>query len=192
MSPVDPSVRAYGLVLAAGAGTRFGGPKALARTPDGTPWVERAVRMLQDAGCSDVLVALGAAADEAAALVPPAATIVRVGDWAEGLAATLRAGLAAAETLEADVLVITPVDTPEATPDAVRRVLDAAPEPRSALAQAVYGGRPGHPVLVGRDHWRPLATSLRGDRGARPYLLAHGALEVECGDLWSGADIDTP
>jgi CTP:molybdopterin cytidylyltransferase MocA len=70
-----------GLVLAAGAGTRFGGPKALAREPDGTPWIALAVRMLRAAGCDPVLIALGASADEARPLVPAGAQVVIVPDW---------------------------------------------------------------------------------------------------------------
>ena len=78
-------------MLAAGAGRRFGGPKALARDPDGTPWIELAVRMLREAGCDRVLVALGASADAARALVPADARPLVVAGWAEGLSASLRA-----------------------------------------------------------------------------------------------------
>lgn len=227
--------RMCGLVLAAGAGTRFGGPKALARTADGTPWVARAVRMLRDAGCADVIVALGASAPEASLLVPDDARIIVVGEWAEGLGATLRAGLGAvfgrggagagdgagAEDAadawdesgasgdghaadEWDAVLVTPVDTPDATPEAAVRVVEramasvspsaeaASLSARAALARAVYSGAPGHPVCVGRDHWLRLSASLSGDSGAGRYLRSHSALEVECGDLWSGADIDHP
>lgn len=180
-----------GLVLAAGAGSRFGGPKALAREDDGTPWVELAVRMLRDAGCAAVLVTLGAGADEAVSLVPHGATAVVVDDWRDGLGASLRAGLGAASALPGDALVVTPVDTPAAVADAATRVVAAVAGPlSSALARAVYRGDPGHPVLIGRKHWEPLAATVVGDRGAGPYLRAHGALAVECGDLWSGADVD--
>ena len=178
-------------MLAAGAGVRFGGPKALAREADGTPWVELAVRMLRAAGCDSVLVALGASAEEARGLVPLDADIVIVQDWPEGLSASLRAGLAAASVLSAEAVLITPVDTPGASPEAAARVISRAGTPfASALARAVYDGRPGHPVLIGRDHWAALAEMLTGDSGAGAYLTAHGALGVECGDLWSGVDVD--
>lgn len=180
-----------GLVLAAGAGLRFGGPKALAREPDGTPWVGRAVRMLREAGCASVVVALGASADEAVRLVPADATAIRVEDWADGLSASLRAGLVAASALVGDALLVTPVDTPDAPASAAMRVIGAASDqPRTALAQATYRGRPGHPVLIGRDHWSALGAGVTGDRGAGAYLNAHGAVVVECGDLWSGTDVD--
>ncbi|WP_345801102.1 nucleotidyltransferase family protein [Microbacterium sp. AZCO] len=184
----EPLPGLCGLVLAAGAGVRFGGPKALARSADGTPWVVRAVETLRDAGCRRVVVALGAASGEASALVPADGEVVVVPDWAEGLSASLRAGLAAA--IGADAVVVVPVDTPELPVSSVRRVVHAAGEAPSVLAHAVYRGAPGHPVLIGSAHVAALAASLTGDAGARAYLRAHDAVEVECGDLWSGADVD--
>ncbi|MEV8267470.1 NTP transferase domain-containing protein [Microbacterium sp. NPDC076911] len=183
-------VRVCGLVLAAGAGTRYGLPKGLARTDDDTPWVHLSIAMLHDAGCDEVIVLVGARGQEVGLLVGERARVVEVPDWADGLSVTIRDGLQAAAGC--DVAVITPVDTPGAAAGAVRRVishLDA--QPRSALVQAMYGDRPGHPVAVGREHFEPLARALVGDSGARAYLAAHAATEVDCADLWSGADIDT-
>ena len=182
--------RIIGLVLAAGPGTRYGGPKALARDERRTPWAVLATRMLREAGCSAVVVALGSSADEAATLIPLDASIIVVPDWADGLSATLRAGLDAATAARADALVITPVDTPEAPASAAARVIAAVENVRAGLARATYDGAPGHPVLVGSAHYVPLAAALTGDRGAGAYLAAHGALEIECGDLWSGDDVD--
>jgi CTP:molybdopterin cytidylyltransferase MocA len=193
-----------GIVLAGGAGSRFGRPKALVRDDDGVPWVQLACRALLDGGCGDVVVVLGARADEARELVPAGATAVVAADWASGIAASLRAGLAAAESVpvggasasgrSADVAVVSLVDLPGLRADAVRRVLAAASgEPdaaRHALARAVYGGEPGHPVLVGRAHWRPLADAVRGDTGAGPYLRARAAVAVDCTDLGGGDDVD--
>ena len=180
-----------GLVLAAGAGARFGGPKALAREADGTPWVELAVRMLRASGCACVLVALGASAEEARGLVPPDADIVIVEDWPEGVSASLRAGLAVASARLAEAVLIAPVDTPDATAGAAARVISRAGTPlASALARAVYDGRPGHPVLIGRDHWAGVVESARGDQGARAYLATLDVVGVECGDLATGRDVD--
>ncbi|MFT4234594.1 MAG: NTP transferase domain-containing protein [Microbacterium sp.] len=177
-----------GIVLAGGEGTRFGGPKALARTADGTPWLHRVVAALRAGGCGRVLVALGAAADEARELVPDGAEAIVVDDWTLGLAATLRAALAAVEG--ADAAVIAPVDVPDLPASAVARLVAlAAP---SGLAQAVYEGRPGHPALIGADHIAAVRASATGDRGARLYLRTHAAAEIECSDLWHGQDQDTP
>jgi len=186
--PSEPPGPVSGLVLAAGAGRRFGGPKALARTQAGTPWVALAVRALSEGGCRDVTVVLGAGAEEAEALVPSGARIVRADDWASGVSASLRAGLVAVASGSSIAAVVLPVDTPDVPPDAVARVgRHAAPD---ALFQASYAGVPGHPVLLGREHWGPIAATARGDVGARPYLVGRDAGFIECGDLWSGADRD--
>ena len=176
-----------GVVLAAGAGRRFGGPKALTRTPEGVPWIALAVRMLEAAGCDRVLVVLGAEAEAARALVPSTAEVVVAARWAEGMGASLAAGLADAST--ASAVLVTLVDLPGLPVEAALRVVGAAPGPIS-LRRAVYRGRPGHPVLIGAEHLPGLAASLAGDRGGRDHLAAAGVEEVECGDLFSGADQD--
>ena len=81
------------------------------------------------------------------------------------------------------------MDLPDVGADVVRRVLAAATGPQ-VLARAAYAGEPGHPVLLGRDHWAAVAESATGDRGARDYLAAHDVTLVECGDLATGADRD--
>ncbi|MEJ1154347.1 nucleotidyltransferase family protein [Microbacterium marmarense] len=183
-------VRICGLVLAAGAGTRYGLPKGLARAADGTPWVRLATEMLRDAGCDEVVVLVGARGEEVRLLVDERARVVDVHNWADGLSATIRGGLQAAAGF--DVAVITPVDTPEAAAAAVRRVIsELGSQPRSALVQAMYARTPGHPVAVGCEHFEPLARALTADSGARAYLAAHAATGVDCADLWSGSDIDT-
>ena len=99
--PVRASARVTGLLLAAGAGRRYGGPKALADDGSG-PWVVRAARALLDGGCGDVLVVTGAAAEEVEALVAELAdarvTAVRCGTWEDGMGESLRAGLTALAT----------------------------------------------------------------------------------------------
>jgi CTP:molybdopterin cytidylyltransferase MocA len=193
----DAAPAIAGVVLAAGAGTRFGGPKALATHPDGTPWLATAIRALAAAGCAPVFVVLGARAEEAEALLArlPGArdvvVVVRADDWAVGLSASLRAALDAAGRLPAPVaLAVVPVDVPDLDAATVRRVIDAAQVEPDALRQAVFTGRPGHPALLGRAHWDPLAASIDGDSGARAYLAEHGALLVEAADLSTGADHD--
>ncbi|BAH52668.1 nucleotidyltransferase family protein [Rhodococcus opacus] len=185
-----------GVLLAAGAGSRMGMPKALVVGADGQPWLERGVRVLADAGCEPTVVVLGARADEAEVLLPDGVpvTVGIAEDWQSGLSASLRRGLEVAATFDdVEAVVITLVDLPDLGADAVRRVA-AVPsgDARSALRQAQYGGRPGHPVLIGRDHWLPLRRSLTGDSGARKYLAAHGAEAVDCSDLGSGRDVDSP
>ncbi|SMH36447.1 molybdenum cofactor cytidylyltransferase [Rathayibacter oskolensis] len=178
-----------GVVLAAGAGRRAGGPKALRRDADGVPWLEAAVARLEAVGCARVLVVLGARAQEALPLVPGGADVVVAEDWAEGLSASLRAALLA---VDGDTVLVTLVDLPDEPVAVGARVLAAAPISATALARAVYDGRPGHPVLIGSAHWEAVLTRVTGDAGARDLLRERGAIEVECGDLSRGLDHDGP
>ena len=181
----------HGLLLAAGAGSRMGRPKALVTDADGTAWLERSVRVLLAGGCEAVTVVLGAAADEAAALVPPGPVRTVVArDWADGMADSLRTGLAAATDTAAQAVLFSLVDLPDVGPAVVRRVLQGADGPE-VLARATYDGVPGHPVLIGRAHWQDVGTGLAGDAGARSYLATREVALVECGDLARGRDVDT-
>jgi CTP:molybdopterin cytidylyltransferase MocA len=179
-----------GLVLAAGAGRRFGRPKALV-----PGWLADRCGTLAAGGCVPVLAVLGARAADARALVPSGVQVVVADDWAEGMGASLRAGLRAAEALDPapGAVLVALVDTPGLTGAAVARLLSAAgPAASGALVQARYDGRPGHPVVLGRHHWAGVLAVAGGDRGARDYLSAHDVLRVECGDVADGTDVDVP
>jgi len=178
-----------GLLLAAGSGERYGGPKALAAT-DGVPWVVSSVRVLRDGGCDPVVVVVGAAADDVSDVLDADVTVVEATDWATGMGASLRAGLGAVEGLDADAVLVHLVDLPDVGSAVVRRV--AATASPSALARADYGGEPGHPVLIGRDHWRGVAAAAHADRGARDYLARHEVTRIACADLADGTDVDEP
>lgn len=176
-----------GLLLAAGAGSRMGMPKALV-----PGWLARGVQVLTDGGCSPVTVVLGARADEALPLLDDTgASAVVAADWEEGLSASLRAGLAAAEASDADAVLLMLVDLPDVGADVVRRLLDPAPT-AGTLRRASYAGKPGHPVVLGRDHWAAVAAEASGDEGAKAYLAMRDVELVECVDLATGRDADTP
>lgn len=184
-----------GLLLAAGAGRRMGGPKALVSL-DGEPLVRRAWRALGAAGLATRVVVLGAAHEDVAAVLPAGAATVLAEGWEQGMGASLRAGLAALRDREdVDVALVSLVDTPGIGPDALRRVATdgLAPRPCDSLARGAFGGRPGHPVLLGRAHWAAVEAVAHGDAGARDYLRGHPALTlVEIGDLADPGDVDTP
>ena len=87
------------------------------------------------------------------------------------------------------------LDLPDLVPEVVARVVGGAVGAGAAagtLARAAYDGVPGHPVLLGRDHWAGVAAAATGDRGARDYLAAADVVLVECGDLATGHDVDAP
>ncbi|WP_037346545.1 nucleotidyltransferase family protein [Sciscionella sediminilitoris] len=177
-----------GLLLAAGAGTRFGGPKALAEV-GGEPLVLRAIRTLRDGGCAEVLVVLGAAASKVHALLPPEVRSVYAPDWETGMGASLRTGLAAVPDWASAVLVHL-VDLPGVTAQTVREV--GALATRSVLARAGYQGKPGHPVLIGADHLAELGATLHGAHGAKTWLRERTVHLVECARFGHGEDLDTP
>lgn len=182
---------AVGLLLAAGAGRRMGQPKALVSDGAG-PWLARAVETLQQGGCDQVVVVLGASADEARPLLDGYdATIVVAADWDDGMGASLATGLGHVLHGVATRCLVTLVDLPDVGPDVVRRML-GQPDEAGVLARATYDGQPGHPVLLGHDHWAGVLATSTGDRGARDYLAVHPVTGVECGDLATGADRDTP
>ena len=180
---------AAGLVLAAGEGRRLGRPKVLVEV-GGQPLLQRAVATLAEGGCAPVV-----------AVVPPglpvsagAADVVPNPAWRSGMGSSLRVGLAA---LTADpaprAAVVLLVDTPLVGPGAVRRLAEAHAG-GAAVAIATYGGRRGHPVLLGREHWAEVARLAAGDAGARAFLRSRPELvvEVACDGTGDPMDIDTP
>jgi CTP:molybdopterin cytidylyltransferase MocA len=171
-----------GLVLAAGAGSRYGQPKA-GVVIDGERLVDRAVRILGLAGCAPIVVVLGAWLGEVAG-----ADIVVNEEWSSGVASSLRAGLERVSELECDRVIVSLVDLPGLTPAAVALMI-AAP---NDLAVATYSGVRSHPVLIARTHWAAVSESVSGDEGARTYLRQHNATEIELGDLADGTDLDQP
>lgn len=181
-----------GLLLAAGGGRRMGKPKALVAGHDGVSLLERGLQVLRDAGCDPVVAVLGASADQARPAAGAADLVVEAQDWADGQSASLRAGLTALDATGSYAACLLLVDLTDVGPDAVTRVLGAAGDGPDALARAAYEGMPGHPVVIGRAHWPGVLAALHGDRGARDYLAAHPHLLVECGDLATGRDVDTP
>ncbi|WP_030144971.1 nucleotidyltransferase family protein [Spirillospora albida] len=175
-----------GLLLAAGAGRRLGGPKALLEVA-GERFVDRGVRTLRDGGCAPVLVVTGAAPVEVIGAV-----VVPNPDWRDGMGSSLRAGLAALPP-GCPAVVVALVDQPGVTAAAVGRLV-AAHRDGASIAVAAYGGAPRNPVLFAKEHFAAAAEAATGDRGARDLLRAHPELVtlVECGDVASPDDIDTP
>jgi len=182
------------VVLAAGGGRRYGMPKALVEY-EGSLLVERAVRTAR-AVCDPVLVVLGAQAVEVWQRADlDGATVLANRDWESGMASSLRTGLDGLRSWPGradgiDAALVTLVDMPGMTAEALRRVADlAAPD---ALAVATYDGVRSHPVLLGRDHWAGVGETATGDEGARRYLAAHDVTEVDCTGLADPADLDVP
>ena len=191
MDQPDRARRVAGVVLAAGAGSRLGQPKALVRL-GGELLLDRAVRTLRAAGCDPVVVVLGASAPEALASADDTAfEPVTNPDWPTGMGSSLRAGLQAVGG-RADAAILSLVDQPGMTVATVQRLL-ASWRADGRAAVATYDGAPRNPVLRPATTWADAAGSAVGDRGARAWLRAHPGevSEVPCDDVGSADDIDT-
>ncbi|MFD2091212.1 nucleotidyltransferase family protein [Blastococcus deserti] len=179
------------VVLAAGGGRRYGMPKALVEY-EGSLLVERAVRTAREV-CDPVLVVLGArAVDVWRQADLDGAAVLANRDWETGMASSLRTGLDGLRGWpgRVDAALVTLVDMPGMTADALRRLAaHAAPD---ALAVATYDGVRGHPVLLGREHWAGVIETATGDEGARRYLAGHDVTEVDCTGLADPTDLDVP
>jgi molybdenum cofactor cytidylyltransferase len=184
-------VTAAGLVLAAGAGTRFGQtPKQLAMLGDRPllQWAVDAQTRVDPGLLTPVLVVLGAHAEQVGeGIALGRARVVVCRDWRLGQSASLKHGLRALEDVER--VVVTLGDAPLVSSELIARF---AREPEDGWPlRAVYAGYPGHPVGLGRAQVRTLlAADGERDEGARALL--RDARTIEAGHLCSGRDVDTP
>ena len=164
-APGRPRVAA--IVLAAGASRRMRGRDKLMEPVGGRPALRAVAEVAQASRADAVVVVLPpAAAARREALAGLEVAVVEAADWAEGMAASIRAGLAAAG--EADAVVILLADMPEVTAGDVDRLIAAFdPEEGREICRAVSAdGTPGHPVLFGRRFFEALAGLERRPRGA--------------------------
>ncbi|MDQ2650230.1 MAG: nucleotidyltransferase family protein [Actinomycetota bacterium] len=171
------------MLLAAGRGSRFSGPRhKLNSLLEGRPLVEHALEAALLAELDATYLVVGAEPISA----PPGVIIVRNPRWAEGLASSLTAAIAAARQDGHEAIVVALADQPRVTADAWRTVSD-----RSDVAAvfASYDGRRGHPVRLHRSVWDLVPAS--GDEGARRSLERAGVAiaDVECSG--SPFDVDT-
>lgn len=179
------------LILAAGAGRRFGGGKLLADL-GGAPVIRRTAEQVFGVEFGEVVVATGADhAVIAAALEGLACRVVPAPDWQEGMAASLRAGLAALGTPAKGVFVFLG-DMP-LVPVALCPQLAAMAETVGYAARPRVGGKPGHPAAFTRAALPDLA-SVTGDVGAAALLggRQQGVGYLDTDTTGAVLDIDTP
>lgn len=171
------------IVLAAGGGRRFGGPKQLALLDD-KPLLEHVLEVAP----GPLIVVLGAYADEVCERIDLSGVQTVVCDgWQEGQAASLRAGVAALGQVDAAIVLLG--DMPFITPQVIAGAVDHLTGRWDAV-RTLYRGEPGHPVVLGRRVLEAV-PGLRGDVGARALLSSFRVREWEAGHLCDPADIDT-
>ncbi len=190
-----PLAHVGAVVLAAGAGSRFGGGKLLARI-DGAPMLARVVATAREAGLAPIVVVVSpATADHAAALgIEPAEVVVNA-EPELGVSSSVRLGLAAldAEAAALEGAAILLGDQPLVRSAAVRSLVDAlaeaAPPLDVVVARHAGGGSP-NPVALRRSAFG-LATEAEGDRGLGPVLARHRERVLEVEVPGRNPDVDT-
>ena len=105
---------------------------------------------------------------------------------------SLVAGHWSMDPAKTDVVVVMLVDLPAVDAMVVCEILGSVELDAQSLARASYRDGPGHPVVIGRDHWAKVMDAAVGDQGARSYLDSAGAVFVDCSHLATGADQDRP
>ncbi len=183
------------IVLAAGAGARFGGLKQAVRWR-GRPLLARTASTALESLATEALVVLGCGAGELEPLIPaqagPRLRVVRNARWQEGLASSLRAGLQAL-TPRIESVVFCTADQPRLSEHEIDALLERHAATAAPLVAPRYRGEARSPTLFARTLFPELA-GLSGDVGGRAVLRRHMAeVEfVEATDPLPYEDLDTP
>lgn len=184
------------IVLAAGASSRMGRPKATLPLPDGDTFLTRIVRTFLAAGVEDVVVVIGHRAEEIAASLSESGLPVRfIRNEAheEGQLSSLIAGLQVVDRPGVTAALVTLVDVPLVSPQTVRAVVARYGETGAPVVRPTSGARHGHPLLLDRSLFGAIR---RADPavGAKPIVRAHASAagDVEVADEGAFIDIDTP
>jgi molybdenum cofactor cytidylyltransferase len=184
--------RVAAIVLAAGLSTRMGQNKLLAPV-GGKPLIRRTVEAVSASHVDPVIVVTGHQAGEIEqALANLRVRFVPNAHYAEGLSASLRAGLQAVPE-SADAALVLLGDMPEVKSGLLDRMLAAfSPEDGRAICVATANGKRGNPVLWARRFFAEM-EAVTGDTGAKHLIAMNDPVvcEVEADDSVL-TDIDTP
>jgi len=186
-------IRFGAVILAAGASTRMGTPKQLLLV-DGQPLLLRAVEAALASPAWPVVVVLGAQAEAIRPLLARHPVLIAENPaWAEGMAASIRAGVTTLRQFSRalDAAVIALCDQPRFSSEVIAHLVAAQRATGRSIVAAHYAGRNGAPALFLREHF-PTLGSLTGEEGARALLNGDPA-RVATVDLPQLAlDLDTP
>src|SRR5712692_2325005 len=185
------ATRSVGVVLAAGSSRRMGSPKQLLRI-GGRPLLEVVVGHANASRLDEVLVVLGAAADEIRSQVDFGRARVLINpDHATGMASSLRAGLAALDG-DVDLAMVILGDQPDVA-GRLDRLLDLQEESGLPAAALSFGDLLHPPVVMRRELWGDL-MALEGDVGCRAVIRARPEMvaRLPVGELNHPVDVDTP
>jgi molybdenum cofactor cytidylyltransferase len=184
----------FGVVLlAAGASTRMGSPKQLLEL-GGKPLVVRAVEAALASAAWPVVVVLGAHAARIRPLLARYPVLIADNPaWAEGMASSLRAGLATMQSFSRglDAALLAVADQPAFSAETIARLIETRRTTGSGIVASRYAGRLGVPALFARSHF-PALAALTGEEGARHFLADHAAETVAVDLPEMAQDLDTP
>ena len=186
------SAEIVAIVLAAGRSVRFGAEhNKLLEDFHGKPLLRHAVDAALASRASRTIVVTGfERARIEAALAGASATLVHNPRYAEGMASSLRAGLAQAEDAAGALILL--ADMPLVGPEVLDRLIAAFSESGAVAAVPTRAGRRGNPALLGKALFPQLAR-LQGDAGARGLLrTSPRVVEVEISGDGVLTDVDTP
>jgi molybdenum cofactor cytidylyltransferase len=189
----DGAATVVGVVLAAGASSRFGDSNKLLAEWRDAPLVQHATRTLCDSTVDTVVVVTGHQADRVRSAVADLdVTVVHNEVYERGQATTVERGVTAARDHDADALLFALGDMPTVRPSTVDRLVAAYRAGSWTALAAAHEGTRGNPVLFDGRHFDALGD-VTGDVGGRDILLAaEDAALVETGDPGVLLDIDRP
>lgn len=185
------------IVLAAGASSRMGAPKAVLPIGQGDTFLTRIARTLRSAGCQEIFVVLGNDGElvrRHLSTAAPDITPIDNPSPERGQLSSLLVGLAAAERQDVPAVLVTLVDVPLVTTATITAILNAYRQRGDALiVRPAMAGRYGHPTIFDR---RPFAELRNADpsAGAKAVIRARpaGVVDVPVEDEGAFIDIDTP
>jgi molybdenum cofactor cytidylyltransferase len=184
----SPSV--YAIVLAAGASTRFGSPKQCAQL-GGETLIRRAISAATEAVGPAIRVVLGAhAAAITATLDLQEDQIVLNTEWSEGMASSIRLGVARLPATCAGTVFLL-ADQPYVNGVSLGRLISAWRDAPEYIVASRFGSVIGAPCLFPRWCFGEL-SALQGDQGARSVLERHSEWVLAADHPEAGIDIDTP
>lgn len=182
----------FGVLLAAGTGSRFDEGNKLLAALDGQPVVAHAARTLTESNLDEVVAVVGHDREQVAEALPPESAVVTNTDYRAGQSASVRRGVEAARERGAESVLFALGDMPRVAVETVDEILRAyrKSSDRPGIVAPRHGGQRGNPVLFDAGHFDALAD-VSGDRGGRALVDSEPVSWVDVADPGIHEDVDT-
>jgi molybdenum cofactor cytidylyltransferase len=173
------------VILAAGAGTRFGQPKAEAEVEPGVRFLDRVVESAYHCGAAPVVAVVSRG------VRVPAPAVAVEGTSAGEQIGSIRRGLARLASSAVRSTLVWPVDHPYVAVTTAQAIIDGYRRSRSPIVVPIFEGKRGHPVLFSRETWLDLMTASDGGARSVVHRYASAVLEIVVDDPNVLRDVDT-